>query len=95
MKFGGATALSRMLPLVGRPKHRVTIERWRKVGVIPPRMWGAIILLAKYEGIVLSVDDFDINPRAVKDVPKGVFRKRRPKAETLDIPRPEELSIFD
>lgn len=95
MKFGGASRLSVLLAAVGRPKHRVTIMRWKKKGFIPPRMWGPILKIASFEGVVFTAEDYDVNPRPVKEVPKGVFRLRRPKAETLDIPRPEELSIFD
>jgi hypothetical protein len=55
-KFGGQTALSRLL---GKPQS--TVSYWAKTGKIPNRWWNHLMRLAQERGIELSVVDFVSN----------------------------------
>lgn len=67
-KFGGAERLHSLLNEVGHEYSLIAVRSWLDQtrlakGLIPTPAWNAIILAAKYDGIVLGLEDFDPRPR--------------------------------
>lgn len=66
-KFGGVGYLYKALQAVGEYRSRTTIQRWKfpkgfhrgSGGIIPTQSLHAVSKAARYEGIILTAEDFD------------------------------------
>lgn len=73
LKFGGARRLAIVLKTMGRPRDPATIYKWTYPrerggtgGIVPTKVWTDIIDAARFDGIVLTMDDMDPRPKMIR-----------------------------
>lgn len=77
-KFGGVKKLSAALAYIDKPRHWSTIYKWmypKKVGggggtggLIPTAAWPDVLKAAKYDGVLITIEDRD--PKWTVKAPK-------------------------
>lgn len=85
-KFGGARRLASILASIGKPRDPSSIYKWAYPkekdgtgGLIPTSAWPDIISAARYDGVVLTLEDLDPRPKLPKPVK----------------PSPDEADLFE
>lgn len=88
--FGGACELLRCLKDVGQPRHRSTIYKWNAPksvggtgGVVPTSVWPDIIQAARYAGVFLRPELFDV--RQSRKLEKKLFAFVLPTGEAYAV----------
>lgn len=80
-KFGGVGYLFKALQAVGEYRSRTTIQRWKfpkgfhrgSGGIIPTQSLHAVSKAARYEGIILTAEDFDPRATWITEAPPGPY----------------------
>lgn len=68
-KFGGAPRLVSIFKALGMPRNRVSVYKWTYPrskggtdGIIPTKVWPDLRAAARYAGVLLGPEDFEMRP---------------------------------
>ena len=98
-KFGGARGLVRALARVGEYKNPSSVYRWLYPkeaggtgGLVPSKMWPAIMRASRIEGVLLTPEDMD--PRAVHRETSAVIEEINSRGEVIRGPSVKAQRVF-
>lgn len=58
-RLGGPRNVCEILKAVGRPRDIATIYKWTYIGYIPSSAMIDLEIVARLEGVVLTIEDYD------------------------------------